>query len=312
MIVGAVLVALTASGRVKADTSTESPIPDNHYPYIIREVSASASHFVTEQPVTSSYTDPKLVLLENNIPLYLADKLGENPDASYEIGGIITIERAPLIHIIDGKRSKDVHSWTTTVNDLLLEQKVMEIGQQDKVDPVLVSPVVDGMTITIIRVQETDVIEKETIPFNMIDKNDDTMYRGETKVQTAGHTGVKQYTYHVHREDGDEKWRKLTKTEITTTKEDRIILHGTKLRIKQTISGRATWYSSRYAAASHLWPRGTHIRVTNPANGKSLETTIDDYMESDQSVVDLNLSLFKQLADPYGDMPKLNVDWVLN
>ena len=246
-----------------------------------------------------------------NVKIYPEDKVQTFPDPSLGIGSKIVITRATAIYVTDAKKLTVYRTWQKTISDLLKEKNIGLLGQ-DSVDPSLDTWLRYNMSLTITRVAEVELTEEEVITYKVITKNDPTRYRGEPDiVQREGKNGQKILTYKVRRQDGVEVSRTLIDTQ-TTPAQDKIVLRGTKLKIKETITGRGTWYDQGYNAASHVWPKGTHIRVTNPANGRSIETVIDDYMESDQSVIDLKKSLFEKLADPYGTMPNLVVDWVLN
>lgn len=259
----------------------------------------------------ANYRDLYLMEYHLGTLIYPQDKVEAFPNPTLGLGSKITITRATPVQVTDAKVTTTYRTWQTTVGGLMKENNLVLLGE-DSVNPIMLTPISYNLSVKITRVAHVELKETQVIAFQTITKNDPAHYRGDPDiVQQTGQNGQKVLTYQITREDGVEVSRKLTGTQ-TTPAQNKIILHGTKLKIKETISGRATWYNSRYNAASHLWPKGTHIRVTNPANGKSIETVVDDYMESDQSVVDLKLSLFQQLADPYGTMPSLTVDWVLN
>ncbi|HTE22735.1 MAG TPA: G5 domain-containing protein [Candidatus Limnocylindria bacterium] len=80
---------------------------------------------------------------------------------------------------------------------------------------------------------KADVIEKkvvtetEAIPFKETTKNDDTLDKGETILETAGVNGVKTFTYEVTYTNGVETGNKLTKQEVTTVPTNEVTLIGT-------------------------------------------------------------------------------------
>ncbi len=277
---------------------------------MLHEFGPEANHPETERAIVAHYTNPKLALVDAGITLHSEDRL---TNTVYAIGGVLKLERAPLIHVVDGKKKRDVRSWVPTVTDLIAEKGIPEIGHDDKVTPDETAVLTHNMTVTIVRVQETDVVEKQTIAFATIEKTDATLERGKTRVDQEGHNGTKLLTYHVRREDGDEVSRKLTKTEIPTQKQDRIVVKGTKLIIGRTLKGNASWYKSAYAAASHVFKRGTRVRVTNTLTKKSLELTIEDYMESADKVIDLHPAHFTALGVTLGaGIQPVLVEEVLN
>jgi hypothetical protein len=174
------------------------------------------------------------------------------------------------------------------------------------------------MTIIIVRVQETDIYDTQVISYTTITKDDPTQYRGQPDiVKQQGKNGQKVLTYHVRREDGIEVSRKLIKTDITNAI-DKIVLHPTKLKIGRVQNGNATWYKSKYQAASNVLRRGTNVRVSSPITGKSIEIQIQDYMENDGSdgrnvIIDLHPDYFRQLGYSIGQgVVSVKVEEILN
>ncbi len=266
------------------------------YAFMVREVTAEPLHHVIEQGITSIYADPKLAIRENQMTVYAEDHFTSDFPSAGAVAGIITIERAPVIHLSDGKKTTDIRGWDATIGDALSAHHVPEIGQDDKIDHKLDDKIVDNEQVTIVRVAKTTIVEHDTIAFQTIQKDDSAVFRGQTKVLQAGHDGVKTRTYEVTREDGVEVSRILQKTEITTPKEDRIVVNGSKLLIGRTARGNASWYRSAYTAASNMFKRGTDVRITSSVTSKSIEVRIDDFMEGTDKVIDLNPSVFTALG----------------
>ena len=277
----------------------------NSYHYLVREISPDSAHYIIEKVITSSFIDPHYALVNSGYVIYDEDVVNITPGANYLIGGQIEIKRAPQITIVDGKKLRVVHSWVGTIADLFAEKAVPTIGKDDKIDKSMTDKIVHDMSVTIVRVQETDITEIKIIAYTTITKDDSTRYRGEPDVvKQTGKNGQKVFTYHVRREDGVEASRRLTKTDITASI-DKIILYATKLKIGRVQNGNATWYKSKYQAASNTLRRGTNIRVSNPVNGKSVEIQIQDYMENDGSddrkvIIDLNPDYFTRLGYSLG------------
>lgn len=306
-------LAMIVGGFVWRARASDVFFNQPQFAYVVREVSASAGHHVIEQAIVSRYADHSLALLENNIKVDNKDKVSRYPEAIPAIGGVIVIERAPVIHLTDGKRSRDIRSWSTTLKVALSENNVPEIGVDDKVTPSVESTVNHDMNVGIVRVRKTLVIEKEKIPFKTVEIDDPNTARGKNTVKVAGHDGVKERTFEVTREDGTEVSKVLKKTEVTVPKEDRIISKGTKLIIGKVMSGTASWYKSSYSAASNVLKRGTNVRVTNQKTGKSLELKIEDHMAGATHIIDLRPDIFQQLGGTLGQgIQSVKVEEVLN
>ncbi|HUD20838.1 MAG TPA: G5 domain-containing protein [Candidatus Saccharimonadales bacterium] len=286
------------------------------------EIFAAAStdplHPVEKVVVQTSASSIPEALAAAGVAYYPEDRISVLPDPALGLGSFISITRALPLTIIDGKRKYVARTWATTVGDLVTE-KNLELGQDDKISPPLNTALTTDMTITIVRVAKTNVIEKEIIPFQTIQQNDDTMWRGQTKVSQVGSNGERTKTYLVIREDGVQVSKTLTSNVVSTQVVNKIVLVGTKLKIGRTFSGKLTWYSASTKVAissSTGLKKGQDIRVTNPSNGKSIIVTIDDYCPASAgcaSIVDLSPTYFLQLqSNLYNDMPQVKVEEILN
>lgn len=253
-----------------------------------------------------------------NIPFYPEDQVTAFPDPKLGIGSVITVTRALPVHLVDGKRSKDVRTWQATVGTLLKEKNI-ELGQEDRIAPELATTLQKNLTITITRVARTTVVESEVIPYKIVEQNDDSMYRGETKVTQTGKDGQREKKYLLIREDGELQSKTLIANTIVQAVVDKIIKIGTKLKIGRTFSGKSTWYNCcGTKVAMDKLKRGTSIRVTNLDTGKQLLTSVDGCIscsgEDASAVIDLHPSLFQQLGGnlSQGIMPHIRVEEVLN
>jgi rare lipoprotein A (peptidoglycan hydrolase) len=77
------------------------------------------------------------------------------------------------------------------------------------------------------------------------------------------------------------------------------------------MSGGASWYSAPTGTcAMRDAPKGTVVRVTNLANGKSVTCTVSDYGPTMQSrIIDLSKGSFSQIADPAQGVIQVRVTW---
>lgn len=195
-------------------------------PFVVEVVETDGS-VSKEYRGVSANSDPFKISEDLGAGPFIEDRFKAFPDIKMDIGSKITLYRAPVIKIKDGKRSKTVRSWTKTVGELFTEQKV-EIGKDDKVNFTNDTAVENNMEIAITRVAITTVIEKEAIEYSTTKKDDSTLDKGKTKVKQAGQEGTKELSYRVVREDGDEVSRKLIKTETTKEPVEEILLIGTR------------------------------------------------------------------------------------
>lgn len=235
------------------------------------------------------------------------DKINFFPLPGFAYGNQVVIERAPVYSIIDAGRTSQYRSWQKTVGQLLEEQQV-ELGEMDTVEPGAESNLEVGEEIRINRVSETEVVEYEEITHSVIEKDDPTLEKGKTVVKSEGHDGKQKLTYRVKRINGETVEKKLISKEIETPKEDRVVLHGTKVIVLSTESGKSSWTFG--VTASRRYKRGTRIRVTNLENGKQVEETVGGWgpQEYTGRVLDLNIDAWEAIAKAGAGVTNVKVE----
>ena len=228
-------------------------------------------------------------------PLNPEDIVKVFPRLDWGLGGRVEVWRAPIYQVTDGRKVKEVRSWGLTVGEVLASANI-EIGEQDKVVPGAETSIAKDISIQIIRVSQTEVKETESIDFQTIDRDDATLERGLTRVEQAGEKGQREKTYLVMREDGEEVSRTLVANAITQKPVNKIVLHGTKIIVLSSETGESSWTFG--VTASRRYKKGMLIRVTNLANGKSVETNVGGYGPQVWTgrILDLNVDAWEQIA----------------
>ena len=151
----------------------------------------------------------------------------EDGDRMTVEGSEIFIERAFYVTVAaDGERVT-VKTASATVKEIL-ELAGVTLGGADKMDAEPGDVVEESAVITINRVAVDTVKESETVDYETVKEETDSLYKGETKVKQQGEKGKIEYTYEVTLVDGEETERKLVKEETVKEPVDKIILVGTK------------------------------------------------------------------------------------
>ncbi len=246
------------------------------------------------------------IIEDIDVLLYPEDKISVFPDLYMEMGGKITIERAPKIVLIDGKKKSVVRSWANTVDELLKEKNI-ELGQDDKIIPALTDVVKEGAEIKINRVAKTVIVEKKEIAYKTIKKNDPDLEKGNKKVETKGINGSKDVSYEVTRIDGEEVSRKLIKTEVTKEVVDEVLIIGTKVVVYGSGIASIWKESNEMVAACNFVSKGTKITVTNMNNKKSVSVTCMGGGLRDDRLIDLSSAAFKALGGTWAQGLMQNV-----
>jgi len=253
--------------NISSDTTATHPV----LPFEINIIEPSG----TTTSVSGSSSSQKLadIIDDLDVILYSEDKISVFPDLYMQMGGRITLQRAPKINLTDGKKKTLYRSWAGTVQDLLSQKKI-ELGADDTVVPGLETVLVDGDSIKINRVAKTTVIDKQEIAFKIIKKDDPNLKYGKTRTE-VGEKGQKELTYMVTRIDGEEVSRVLLNSAVTKQAKDEIHYTGTKVVVLSSVSGKATIGPNFCNIVSASYPKGTLVRITNLSGRASLIDTVD-------------------------------------
>jgi resuscitation-promoting factor RpfB len=139
----------------------------------------------------------------------------------------INIESAFPVQLVVGGKAQQVWTTSTTVADLLKQQKV-SLGEIDRVTPAKTDAITGKTQVEVIRVEKvTDVVEEET-PFATVNRKDSGLTKGKERVVQDGKKGKLQKRYEVVMENGKEVSRKLIDSKTLTDSVDKIVAVGTK------------------------------------------------------------------------------------
>ena len=108
--------------------------------------------------------------------------------------------------IADGLKQTFSYAGAGTVAEFLAEAQI-ELGNQDRISHPLLTPITDGMRITVRRVMETQACQQEAIPFARRFVLYEGIPAGEERLAKSGQPGVQEACYRILFEDGVESQR---------------------------------------------------------------------------------------------------------
>jgi uncharacterized protein YabE (DUF348 family) len=127
---------------------------------------------------------------------------------------------------VDGaSRTEATHA--ATVGDLLTALGVT-VGANDRVSPAVDTAVTEGLAVAVKRVQTKSTTATEKVAFATVKKDDATLDKGKTKVQTPGVAGERVVTYTETWVDGVLEGKTASDTKVTKPATDKVVLVGTK------------------------------------------------------------------------------------
>ncbi|MCM3719890.1 G5 and 3D domain-containing protein [Fictibacillus phosphorivorans] len=166
---------------------------------------------------------------EQQLSLKEHDVIKPNLTADIQDQGKIKIESAFPVKLVVGGKAQQVWTTSTTVADLLKQQKV-SLGEIDRVSPAKTEKLTGKTQVEVIRVEKvTDVVEEET-PFATVNRKDSNLTEGKERVVQDGNNGKLEKRYEVVMENGKEVSRKLVGKKTLTESTDKIVAIGTKAK----------------------------------------------------------------------------------
>lgn len=186
----------------------------------------------TNSEIEIYYGKPGIFYLDKmlgsqNVIVYPEDIVQVFPDPSLGIGAKITIYRATPVVVNDAGARKVYRTWAKTVQEFL-DEKAIEIGNTDIVEPKQETFLSKNMEIRITRVSETTFAEKIGLDFKKIKQDDPNLEKGKTRIVQVGKPGIKERIYRIRRENGKEVSRVLVKEQVVVPPQDEITAYGTK------------------------------------------------------------------------------------
>ena len=207
------------------------------------------------------------------IVLFLATSLS----IAVFLGGYWTLKKEQISLIVKGEEIK-ISSFKKTVRELLSENEI-QYDDDDIITPSLSSEVKDYMEIKVVEVTQSQVTEKEDIPYSvkLIDDND--LLKGKTKVTQEGKSGEKEITYNLTYYDGKLVKKALEGEKISQEPVDKIVKKGIKEEVvvasRSTTSRNSSSSESKASSASNSASKnGKHMVVQATAYaGDSITST---------------------------------------
>jgi len=265
-------------------------------------------HATTDQETIAEF------LKEKNIDLSEKDYVFPDPDLKIFPGQKIIIRRAvPVTIDVDNQKIK-LDTLGTNVRDAVNEAGIT-LSHADKISPALDSLLKPDLDIVVTRINFEEIALEEDIPFQTVEKEDNTVLWRKKETKQKGETGVREKTYKITYTNGKETNRILLGSKITKPPVSQIEVVGTKIIVGKTQIGNATWYSfgDDMTCASLDFPMGKYLRVTNRVNGKSVIVQVNDTGPYGKDrIIDINKKAFQKIGDIGAGVIRVKVEEILN
>lgn len=133
-----------------------------------------------------------------------------------------------------GKATISVDGKTITVNtsnktvSAILNENGITLGKEDTVTPAAGEVLKNGENAVVSRITYSEETKSEEIKVKTVYENDASLTAGQTKVKSAGKSGLKDVTYKIKYKDGKEISRTVISQKTVEKAVDKVVLKGTK------------------------------------------------------------------------------------
>jgi uncharacterized protein YabE (DUF348 family) len=160
-----------------------------------------------------------------------------------------------------------------TVTALTVEEALDElgvtVGKHDETTPAPSHELTDGDRLVFTDVKiVTKHVDDEVLGFDTVEREDSSMYEGETSVARSGETGLRDVTYRIVYRNGEVAVRTVLRQKVTRRPVDEIVEVGTKERAPAPAPAPAT----NFASGGTVWDSLAQCEsggnwATNTGNG---------------------------------------------
>ncbi|MFU0800573.1 MAG: 3D domain-containing protein [Xylanivirga thermophila] len=166
------------------------------------------------------------VLERYNIKLDKGDVVTPDLDENLEQDSSITIRRAMPITVVADGQQKEIYLTEGTIKEAIAEAQV-KLNENDLVNYALDDNITPRAYVVITRVDNKVLVEKDSIPFKTVTRNNDKLYEGTKKVVQEGKNGELHKEIEVEYRDGLEVNRQLKDEKVAVKPVDKVIEIGT-------------------------------------------------------------------------------------
>jgi uncharacterized protein YabE (DUF348 family) len=170
-------------------------------------------------------------LLEAQVRLYLGDRIYPSLNTPVTTGLNVRIQRGvPVSVVLDGRTIR-TRTHRQTVNQVLAELGVSLAGK-DFVLPSLDTEIQRDLSIRVVRVSESMIVEEAKIPFETEWLPDSSLELDHRRIDDVGSDGLKRRRYKVIYHDGQQVERYLEDKWIAKDPRSRKVSYGTRIVIR--------------------------------------------------------------------------------
>jgi len=190
------------------------------------------------------------------LTIYAGDQVVPPLSTPVTPGLNVLLERATPVVLDVGGRPEALRTHARTVGDLLAAEQV-HLDQDDYVVPDPAQPLIDALTVRVVRVSDQRFVEEVPVPYEIVEVPDANLEIDQRQVTVWGCEGAVRQSYLVRYENGEEILRILEDEWLEREPQDRQIHYGTKIVLRELATPYGTftyWRVLRMLATSYNAP----------------------------------------------------------
>jgi resuscitation-promoting factor RpfB len=164
----------------------------------------------------------------------------------------LVVDTPKTVTLVVGNRVRHATTTELTVGSALTKLGV-RLGKRDEVKPRLGSTIADGSKIVVTRITTRLKLVDVAVPYKTVRRPDASLYRGNRRIGTAGHPGVKRLVYRATFANGRPRHRRLIRTHVLRQPQARVEYYGTKHRPAPAPPTPAPAPAANYASGGTVW-----------------------------------------------------------
>lgn len=242
------------------------------------------------------------------------DRVFPEKEARIYSGVTIHLVRAHEFRVAVDGGERIFWSEATSIEEALLWEGI-HLDEDDIVKPARATLPSFQMKVAVTRVEIREESKEIKVPFETEVVEDGKLSWRKRIVTRKGEYGIRQTLYRVAYHDGKEVSRKLLRTEGVKDPEAELVTQGTFVQTGKSHRGAASWYAytGTMAAANPWLPKGSHVRVTNTDNGKSVIVVINDRGPfAPGRIIDLDKVAFEKIASLGAGVINVKMEEIIN
>ena len=156
-------------------------------------------------------------------------------------GMALSVVTPKTIKVKLGAKELQRRTVTALTVEEALDELGVEIGKHDETKPRPAAEIEDGDTLvfTDVRIVKKRV-NGEAIDFDTVEREDSSMYEGETSVVRAGQAGSRDVTYRIVYRNGEISVKKVLRQKVLRAPVDQVVKVGTKEEVTANFAGGST------------------------------------------------------------------------